>query len=531
MHPVRYPRAYAPLANPPLRGRVTWVPISGKPRSTADSNTESRRDALGIRNSTFSEVSLKKCGRLYTWIAIYSLLTPLLTDMGMNPISALRKPATIERVIDLVDPQSNILLNMSYEEAHAHVLSGDAQRVALIDGQFSIIAREGKTVRLARSLGRPTRYFLAKRAEGPCLIVAERIDQIRKALQEEGLGDQFHPSYTRMVPAHHVLELQLVGCPDPNPGLTRFFDPQPEQLPADVQAIGQQYIGTLANECSKWLEQVDAREPIGVMFSGGIDSGSLLLVLYQLLLKRGENPARLKAFTLSVDGDSSDATQARDFLKRVKLEMLLETVEVPASEINWRETIGVIEDYKPLDVQAAAMGLALCRNIRQRYAEWTWLVDGDGGDENLKDYPIEENPELTIRSVLNNQMLYQEGWGVAAIKHSLMYSGGQSRGHVRTFAPANICGFKGFSPFALPRVIEVAEGIPFIELTGWSHEKLYSLKGAIVSAGVKSVTGIDMPVFGKQRFQRGAVNGSTFNSLFPSSEMDYRLEFQRQFAS
>ena len=34
----------------------------------------------------------------------------------------------------------------------------------------------------------------------------------------------------------------------------------------------------------------------------------------------------------------------------------------------------------------------------------------------------------TINSVLNNTMLYQEGWGVEAIKHSLTYSGGQSRG-------------------------------------------------------------------------------------------------------
>lgn len=443
----------------------------------------------------------------------------------------MRKLATIERVIDLIDPSSNILLNMSYEEAHAHVLSGDAKRVGSIDGQFAIVAREGKTIRLARSIGRPTRYFLAKRAEGPCLIVAERIDQIRSALEADGLVDQFHPSYTRMVPAHHVLELQLVGCPDPNPGLKRFFDPQPEQLPADIEEIGRQYIGALTNECARWLEQIPAREPIGVMFSGGIDSGSLLIVLYHLLLQRGENPTRLKAFTLAVGDEGSDATQARDFLKRVDLEMLLETIEIPKSEINWRETIGVIEDYKPLDVQAAAMGLALCRNIRQRYADWTWLVDGDGGDENLKDYPIEENPELTIRSVLNNQMLYQEGWGVAAIKHSLMYSGGQSRGHVRTFAPASTCGFKGFSPYALPSVIEVAEGIPFIELTDWNHERLYDLKGAVVSAGVKAVTGIEMPVFEKQRFQRGAVGKAAFDELFPGNELEYREEFQRQFAT
>ena len=76
---------------------------------------------------------------------------------------------------------------------------------------------------------------------------------------------------------------------------------------------------------------------------------------------------------------------------------------------------------------AISMGLRLCRGIRERYPEWRLLVDGDGGDENLKDYPIEENAELTIRSVVNNRMLYQEGWGVESIKHSLTYSGGYSR--------------------------------------------------------------------------------------------------------
>ena len=79
------------------------------------------------------------------------------------------------------------------------------------------------------------------------------------------------------------------------------------------------------------------------------------------------------------------------------------------------------------------------------------MADGDGGDENLKDYPIEENPELTIRSVLNNPLLYQEGWGVGKFKHSRTYSGGQSRSYARTYAPLRRYGFEGFSPFTRPR--------------------------------------------------------------------------------
>jgi len=446
-------------------------------------------------------------------------------------LCTMHKVSTVERVVDLIDPAKNILLNQSYEEALARVASGDPAEVAKIDGQFAIVAREGKQVRFARSIGRPIRYFLAKRAEGPCLFVAERIDEIRDALVREGLGDQFHPSYTRMVPAHHLLELQLVGCPDPNPVTRRFFDPQPNQLPADIETIGRKYIDTLANECTRWLDSIDSREPIGVLFSGGIDSGSVLLVLYHLLLSRGENPARLKAFTLSVGGsDSHDACQAQSFLDAVHLPMFLEVMTVPESRVDWRAAIGVLEDYKALDVQSATMAVALCREIREHYPEWTWLVDGDGGDENLKDYPIEENPELTIRSVLNNQMLYQEGWGVNAIKHSLIYSGGQSRGHIRTSAPATKFGFRGFSPYALPNVIEVAEGIPFIELTDWDHGKLYGLKGAVVRAGVQALTGIEMPAFEKERFQRGAVSHHVTRDLFPKTEQEYRDEFLRQFA-
>lgn len=435
-------------------------------------------------------------------------------------------PQPVERLVNLLDPAANQILNMSYEDALECIASGDVNRVRQIDGHFALIQKEGQLIRMARSIGRPMRYFLAKRSEGPCLVVAERIDEIASFLKSEGLDGQFHPSYTRMVPAHHLTELKLIGCPDPNPLHRRYFSPVRNRLSTNLEDIGQQYIGQLADECQRWLDYVGPHEPIGVLFSGGIDSGSVFLVLYHLLLQRGEAPQRLKAFTLSVDGMGTDEQQAMDFLKALDLSLFLEVVNVPAKAVDYLETVRVIEDYKPLDVQAAAMGHALCRGIRERYPEWKWLIDGDGGDENLKDYPIEENPELTIRSVLNNMMLYQEGWGVEAVKHSQTYSGGQSRGHIRSWAPARKLGFYGFSPYALPNVIEVAEGIPFVELTDWDHEKLYSLKGEIVRRGVRAVTGFDMPIFEKRRFQNGAASDAQFAELFPSSEGEYRKAFQ-----
>ncbi len=435
----------------------------------------------------------------------------------------------VERVVDLLDPTLNRIHNLTVEEARARVLSADPQAVLGIDGSFCLVAKSGKTVRMARSLDRPMRYFLAKRHEGPALVVADRMDAIYAWLKSEGFEDQFHPSYTRMVPAHHLVEIQLIGCPDPDPAYTRFFDPQHNTQPHDIATIGRNYIGALADEIGKWLGSVPTREPIGVCFSGGIDSGAVFLTTYHAMLKLGVNPSRLKAFTLSLGG-GDDLKQARDFLKAVDLELFLEAIEARPESLNLDETLRILEDYKPLDVECAAMGIALLRGIRERYPHWKFMLDGDGGDENLKDYPIEENPELTIRSVLHNQMLYQEGWGVGKIKHSLTYSGGLSRGYLRTYAPARQFGFDAFSPFVRPSVMAVAEGIPFIEMTGYDHTKLYELKGAVVASGIKQITGFDMPVYPKRRFQHGAVQPEQLRNILRASEPAMRRRLPELFA-
>src|SRR5262245_30288058 len=97
----------------------------------------------------------------------------------------------LERVIDLLDPAANQIYNVDQQEARRRVLSGDAAAVRAIDGSFALVAVEGRTVRMARSMDRPMRYFLAKRAEGPALYVADRIDALRRALERDGLHGQF----------------------------------------------------------------------------------------------------------------------------------------------------------------------------------------------------------------------------------------------------------------------------------------------------------------------------------------------------
>ncbi|HEV8241942.1 MAG TPA: asparagine synthase-related protein [Thermoanaerobaculia bacterium] len=430
----------------------------------------------------------------------------------------------VHRVIDLVEPGSQQLLDLTPHEACARLLTGPPAAALGIRGSFALVAREDDRVVMARSLDRPLRFFLAKEPAGPMLVVAERIDAIRDCLVAEGYGHQFHPSYTRMVPAHHVTTLRLIGCPDPQPTHARFFAPAMATLPADLDTIGEHYVGALLQVVREWLAALPADEPIGVLFSGGADSTAVLLAVHHELLARGQSAASLKAFTLAVDGGGSDLAQARSVLDALGLGFLLEVLEVPSSAVDPWRAVEVIEDYRPLDVQCAAVGLALLEALRARYPQWRHLADGDGGDENLKDYPIEEDSELTIRSVVNNRMLYQEGWGVAALKHSSTYSGGHSRGCVRGWAPARRFGFLPFSPFTRPEVIAVAEAIPFASLAAGSHERLYALKGEVLSRGLRRHLGVEVPMPPKRRFQHGA-GGEALAVRLAHPEALYRAHF------
>lgn len=412
----------------------------------------------------------------------------------------------VERLIDLQGPRESGLTGADLAEVTAAVQSGNAARLGETNGHFSAVARDGQTVRLARTIGLPLRYFVAKMFHGPFLVVADRIDRLYEYCCEQKIGWQFDPLYTRMVPAHHVMEIDQIGCPDPNPRYTRFFTPAVAQGPEDIAVLGESYARSAYEATRAWLEQVPEGETIALMFSGGVDSSSVFLLARQALRDLGRNPDAIRAFTLDLGG-GRDAEQAEQWVRELGLEGQWERIRLegvhPGSPERIEEAIATIEDYHPLDVECASAALLLLKAIRERYPELRYALDGDGGDENLKAYPLEDS-DLTISSVLRNPLLYQEGWGIDAIKHSLTYSGGLSRAYVRTFAPAQKYGFEAFSPYTVRSAIAASLAIPFETLLQGSAERLYGLKSDIVREGVERVTGIRMPVFPKRRFQEGA---------------------------
>ena len=54
-----------------------------------------------------------------------------------------------------------------------------------------------------------------------------------------------------MVPAHYLVTIQLVGCPDPDPTYERFFNPRRNYYSTDLSPIGHDYIAALKNEVRK----------------------------------------------------------------------------------------------------------------------------------------------------------------------------------------------------------------------------------------------------------------------------------------
>jgi asparagine synthase (glutamine-hydrolysing) len=79
-------------------------------------------------------------------------------------------------------------------------------------------------------------------------------------------------------------------------------------------------------------------------------------------------------------------------------------------------------------------------------------------------------------------------------------------------------------------VIAVAEGIPFIELTDWDHQRLYALKGEIVRRGVEAITGVSMPVFEKRRFQHGVAAPQSLQGLLSADEDTFRHILRDKFS-
>ena len=254
----------------------------------------------------------------------------------------------------------------------------------------------------------------------------------------------------------------------------------------------------------------------------------MLLCLYKLLLNEGQSPSRLKAFTLTVDGEGDDARQAREFLTRVDLEMLGEVIDVPSSALDPLRAVAVIEDYKPLDVECAdgqpraarrdsrsLSRLASPRGRRRRRREPQGL--SDRGEQRADDPKRRQQPHALSGRV--GRRFHQ------ALDHVLRRIQPRMRAQLRVRASASAS--LAFSPYTRPYVIAVAEAIPFAA----AHRRL--ARAAVRAQGrdrearnSRQCSALDMPVFREAPIPARVGGRGADQRLFPQNEARYRRHFE-----
>ena len=202
----------------------------------------------------------------------------------------------------------------------------------------------------------------------------------------------------------------------------------------------------------------------------------------------GLSPARLKAFVLNVGG-GPDVEQARAFLASLGLAFFLEEIDAEPSELDLADTLRVIEDYKPLDVECAMLGLRLCRGIRERYPGMAvpgrrrWRRREPQGLPDRRKPRADDSQRRRQPDALSGGLGRRED---QALAHLQRRAESELRAHLRAGARIRL---RGLQPVHATRRLEVAEGIPFAALTGYDVPTLYALKGEIVRRGVQAVTG------------------------------------------
>ena len=298
----------------------------------------------------------------------------------------------VERLIDLVGFRSSGLSGATGEEVATAVRRGDAARLAATDGHFAVAVRDGITVRLARThrlsaalLRREDVPRPVPRGVGPhrhalrlVPVAADRL-AVRSRLHAD---DSRRTTWWRSIRS---------AVPTPCPATRASSMPPVGTGPADVAAAGEAYVRAALRRDRRWL----SRLPAGRAGRRG------------LLRRRGQHvgrgcwpggPPRTWAATRTCCGRSRSTSAAARTRRRPKpwraalgLAASWERVAVPESEYDLRGAIARNRGLPPARRGVRGRGAVPAARGPRAPSALRYLLDGDGGDENLKSYPLEDS--------------------------------------------------------------------------------------------------------------------------------------------
>ena len=203
-----------------------------------------------------------------------------------------------------------------------------------------------------------------------------------------------------------------------------------------------------------------------------------------------------------------------------------------AGAIDPLRAVVVIEDYKPLDVECAAVNLALLAAIRRplsRVAPARRRRRRRRESEGLSDRG-EQRADDPQRRQQSHAVPGRMGRRVdQALAHLLRRVQSRLRPRIRLRARVWL---RRLQPVHASVGHRRRRGHPVRrELTQGSHERLYALKGEIVARGIQAVLGVDDAGVSEAALSTRRGNATAVERLFPHDEVRYRRHFQTLFAA
>ena len=432
--------------------------------------------------------------------------------------STTKKNVGVE-LINLLDPRFNKLYGCSLDEA---LVALRASQLTSLPGEFALacLDEDHNAVTATRTIGVPARIACQLvSSDHMRIIIAHTIAEIRQAWTiglptSMGWLKPFDPTYTEMLPAFFTETISLDNL---RQRTYRWFLQGPEhkryvqsnQLPANAQQIGNEYVRLLQAVILDQIELIPANEPIGVALSGGADSMVITTVLLETLRQCGRNNP-VSAVTLAINEGGSDLPQAQkvaEILGQRHPNFHLQVIRINSNDVNLaalkQESMLTLEEYHSRDVECGMAGLLLHQGLGgNNRLSLRYAFDGDGGNEIFQDYPREDQGYgiVPLEDVLADPLLFLLGYERSKLAFNPVFSSGLSRAYTRTFNPARRYGVIPFSPLVDRRLIDFGQRLP---LAQFDPKHLPALRPEAVRLGVRSTFGLDLPAFPKARFQEG----------------------------